>query len=350
MKYSQKKTKRAGFRTFAGYLFHKITETAKHFGLTREKIPSCIALLVCPVITFYLFDFYTHNPVETMNFKTQVLNMVFYQLMGVLLFGIFKYVRIALMVQSGIFMIAGLINYYVLNFRDTPIRPWDIYSLQTAVSVADNYSYRLEKDALMVILSFLVLLFVESRFRMHAPTKKRKRTLVILLPMILLWGYTGMVQNDHFVREFGLYDKFFTPVAMNKRDGNIVAFLMGMEYLNVDKPNGYSASQTEEVFEQAGADSDGLAEALADPESVKRPNIIVIMDEAFSDLSVLGDMTTNQDYMPFIHSLQGGANNTITGELNVSVLGGNTANTEFEFLTGSSMAFLPQEVLHISST
>ena len=46
--------------------------------------------------------------------------------------------------------------------------------------------------------------------------------------------------------------------------------------------------------------------------------------------------------MPFIHSLQQGAENTRTGYLNVSVLGGNTANTEFEFLTGSTIGFLPQ--------
>lgn len=46
--------------------------------------------------------------------------------------------------------------------------------------------------------------------------------------------------------------------------------------------------------------------------------------------------------MPYLHSLQNGAENTVTGYLNVSVCGGNTANTEFEFLTGNSMAFLPQ--------
>ena len=45
--------------------------------------------------------------------------------------------------------------------------------------------------------------------------------------------------------------------------------------------------------------------------------------------------------MPFVHSLQNGADNTITGYLNVSVCGGNTADTEFEFLTGNTMAFLP---------
>ena len=59
-------------------------------------------------------------------------------------------------------------------------------------------------------------------------------------------------------------------------------------------------------------------------------------------MAVLGEVKSSEDCMPFIHSLQRGADNTVTGNLNVSVLGGNTANTEFEFLTGHTMAFLPQ--------
>ena len=73
------------------------------------------------------------------------------------------------------------------------------------------------------------------------------------------------------------------------------------------------------------------------------------MNESFSDLNVLGDFTTNEDYMPYLHSLQNGAENTVTGYLNVSVCGGNTANTEFEFLTGNSMAFLPQGKYSVSA-
>ena len=36
------------------------------------------------------------------------------------------------------------------------------------------------------------------------------------------------------------------------------------------------------------------------------PNIIVIMDEAFSDLKVLESLETNEDYMPFMHRMQQG--------------------------------------------
>jgi phosphoglycerol transferase MdoB-like AlkP superfamily enzyme len=111
---------------------------------------------------------------------------------------------------------------------------------------------------------------------------------------------------------------------------------MELKYINVDKPDNYSADNAEEIISRY----EDIASANI-PDNL--PNIIVIMNEAFSDPAVLGDFETNQDYMPYIHSIMNGdIDNTISGYLNVSVLGGNTANTEFEFLTGSTMAFLPQ--------
>lgn len=309
---------------------------------TPNRLKAFIALFVYPVITFYLFDLYTHNPFVTMNFRTQVLNIVFYQLMGLFLFGIFRWLRVALMLQSGLFMIIGLANYYVLSFRSAPIMPWDIYSLGTAFSVADNFSYELEKETIVIIIGFCVLLFLESRCRVRLRTGRKKLRLgMILISSLLIWNYTDMVQDENFIGEFGLYDKLFTPTVMNKRDGNIVAFLMELEYLNVDKPEGYRAEEIADILDGGAA---GISETdiPVTAQAYHRPNIIVIMNEAFSDLSVLGEFETNIDYMPFFRSLQEGADNTVTGMLNVSVLGGNTANTEFEFLTGSTMAFLPQ--------
>lgn len=309
---------------------------------TPNRLKAFIALFVYPVITFYLFDLYTHNPFVTMNFRTQVLNIVFYQLMGLFLFGIFRWLRVALMLQSGLFMIIGLANYYVLSFRSAPIMPWDIYSLGTAFSVADNFSYELEKETIVIMIGFCVLLFLESRCRVRLGTGRKKLRLgMVLFSSLLIWNYTDMVQDENFIGEFGLYDKLFTPTVMNKRDGNIVAFLMELEYLNVDKPEGYRAEEIADILD-GGADGTTETEVPVSAQAYRRPNIIVIMNEAFSDLSVLGEFETNIDYMPFFRSLQEGADNTVTGRLNVSVLGGNTANTEFEFLTGNTMAFLPQ--------
>lgn len=62
------------------------------------------------------------------------------------------------------------------------------------------------------------------------------------------------------------------------------------------------------------------------------------MNESFSDLSVLGDLNTNVEVTPFMDSLK---ENTTKGYALSSVFGAKTPNSEWEYLTGNSMAFLP---------
>ena len=63
------------------------------------------------------------------------------------------------------------------------------------------------------------------------------------------------------------------------------------------------------------------------------------MNESFSDLSVLGEVPVSEDFLPFFRSL---SENTVKGTAYASVFGGTTANSEYEFLTGNTTAFLPE--------
>lgn len=306
----------------------------------KNLITWSIALL-CPILTFYLLEWYLRNPFKTMRFSAQLLNIVFFELLLFFLFGLIGSLRISLMAESGFFMLYGLANYFVLDFRSAPIMPWDIYSFKTAASVADNFQYKPDRQAIIVLLLFLLLLALESRLVCRMKKKLWPRAALALLCLLLLTGFTKMLHQDNMIRRFRLYDKLFTPTTMVYKDGTVVAFLMELRYMSVEKPQGYQAKKAETLLD-SWKEKAAVSNAETAGSASKKPNIIVIMNEAFSDLAILGDFTCNEDYMPFVHSLQQGADNTQTGYLNVSVLGGNTANTEFEFLTGHSMAFLPQ--------
>lgn len=299
------------------------------------KIGNSAAMLLCPIATFYLFEWYTHNPWTTMRVPIQGLNIFFFEMVMVLLLGIIGNLKIALIIETTLFMLIGLANYYVILFRSAPIMPWDIYSFRTAASVANNFQYTLKKETLYVILLFIVLIVIESRVTLKIEKHKLPvRAALAVVSFILLYAFTIMLHQDSTIKKFGMYDKLFTPTVMSKRDGTAVAFLMELKYIRVNKPANYHKENAKSLLASYPGDTDN---ALSDS-----PNIIVIMDEAFSDPAILGDFQTNEDYMPFIHELLKNGDNTVSGSLNVSVLGGNTANTEFEFLTGHSMAFLPQ--------
>ena len=320
----------------------KITrKQGKFFWCLRNIIP----MLLFPIANFYLFEWYTHNPWESMKIPIQFLNIYLFELLMLLFFLLFGRLKWSLRIQTIFFMVIGLANYYIIEFRSAPIMPWDIYSIGTALSVADNFKYTIERQTVYVLVGFLILLFAESIVDLKLPKyEDRKkyvvtglRTVGVALSIGLLCNFTHMLHLDSTIIKYGMYDKLFTPTVMSKRDGTAVAFLMELRYLSIDKPNNYSASKAEQIL------ASSFDNSLPENPPTNPPNIIVIMNEAFSDLAVLGAFQTNTDYMPYVHAIQSGQiDNTLSGWLNVSVLGGNTANTEFEFLTGNTMAFLPQ--------
>ncbi len=294
------------------------------------KIPSILLWSVTPAISFWLLETLTHSVAKDMEFPLIALNLVFYYLLYGLILVISKRSFVSLGLGSLLVMIIGLVDYYVIQFRSVPLYPWDILSVKTAMSVSDNYNYSLDKDARICVLGFVLLIMIGIFTSWKLPFKNHQYHLLSVLSVagaFVLYGTSVQMPAVH--KAVGFYEYHFTPNAFYQMNGFIVSFVSNMQYLDVSKPANYSVEKVQEILEP-------YIEA-EEVDSVY-PNIIVIMNEAFSDPAVLGDFETNIDYMPFIRSL---SENTVKGQLMVSVKGGNTANSEYEFLTGNSMAFLP---------
>jgi len=307
--------------------------------INGKKIINILALLILPILLFYTMEWFLRNPFEKMRFSAQFLNILFFELSALLLFFVTKSVKIAIRIEAAIALLIGLINYFVVQFRSNPVQPWDIFSIQTAASVADNYEYSLEKHAIICIIVFLFIIAACHFIPKWDVMTKKVRIAGSVIGIVLLVLLTKYTQSADAISRFRLYDKLFTPNTMTYKDGTVVAFLMQCQYLTVKTPDGYSNETAEELLWAVSKETPSLNIGLTKD---RMPNIIVIMNEAFSDLSILGEYTTNEDEIPFVRSLMAGEYNTISGYMDVSVLGGNTANTEFEFLTGDTMAFLPQ--------
>lgn len=231
----------------------------------------------------------------------------------------------------------GTAQFAVLSFRSLPICPWDLLSLGTALSVVGNYKLEITKEittiyawyAGLAVAAFL-LCFGRITMKTHTRRKILLRVCFAVLCVVLTFGYVDKSQDEKFQSESGYYPYLFTPTVVYKRNGFYYSFASLLKYMDISEPNGYDADELAEVAEKYGASGTD--------EDESRPNVIIIMNESFSDLSVLGDFETTTDYMPYIRSL---TENTVKGYAYVSVKGGNTPNSEWEFLTGDSMTFLP---------
>ncbi|MCC8168244.1 MAG: LTA synthase family protein [Clostridiales bacterium] len=351
-----------------------------------------VLLFVVPVLCFYLMEYYDRNPFEQIRQEAQHFNILIFELIGWILFFVTGRAKWSIRILDVTACIFGLVNHYVMEFRSTPLVPWDLLSIGTAASVAGEYDYTPTKRVILVVLGFLLIFtlagLLDLKISGLAGRKYRSRTsrasgnvtdgtddttdgnndetdaddgsdakpddspgrgagildyiikglairvMPVVIAAVVLVIFAGRLQDSDFQTEHKLYPYLYTPSVMVKYNGLAVTFVMDLQYITVSKPDGYNSEEASELLSSYDTEDDS-------DDADTLPNIIVIMDEAFSDLAVLGDFDTNEDYMPFIHSLMEGADDTVTGWLHVSVCGGNTANTEWEFLTGNTMAFLP---------
>ena len=331
-----------------------------------EIIFNVIFFSIFPIVAFYLMEFYEHNPFEEVRFMAGFFNIILFELFAWILYFVTGRAKWALRAVFIVAMVFGLINHYVMLFRSTPFVPWDIFSIGTATSVASNYDFTPTAVVVVVTVIFIALIVLMHFLDFRIKWKFRFRLIPTVLGILALCLFVNALQDEDFQTDNYLYPFLFTPAYMTKVNGMAVTFAMDLKFVAVDKPDGYSRQKAKELLDSYTGADDNSDEAAASDNSTtideeadidnannnaanntaitdksNYPNIIVVMDEAFSDLSVLGDFDTNTDYMPFVHSLEKGNENTITGYLNTSVCGGNTADTEFEFLTGNTMAFLP---------
>lgn len=226
---------------------------------------------------------------------------------------------------GGISFVFGTVNYYVNLFRGRPILPWDLSSLNTAVTVMSSYNFELTYE---IITAFLILVFMIQISLLFRSKEKQRRNVKIVFAnsgvlVSLLLIYTTAVYPK-------LYGDLWAMADAYRDEGIIAGFIAHCQFARYNKPEGYSRKECLSLMESI----DVIA---TDQTNESAQNIIVIMNESFADLRVIGDGKLDGDYMPFIDSLE---ENVIKGNLYVPVYGAGTSNTEFEALAGASCAYI----------
>lgn len=219
----------------------------------------------------------------------------------------------------------GFVNYFVYLFRGNEFTFADIRSIGTGLSVAGNYRLQLHDRGVYVIFSTVLFVALVRRCEVKFQRMWQMRLIDGMLAAVL--GMFVVVNaydlNTETWQQKGTY-----------RNGYLLNYALSIRDSFVSEPEGYSAQAVRALEEQYAGD--GKDYVLTEE---KEPTIIVIMNESFADLSVIGEMDTNRPLTPFMDSMR---ENTVKGYALSSVFGAKTPNSEWEYMTGHSMAFLPE--------
>ena len=302
----------------------------------RQRVTAArAAFLLGPWLSYIMVEVLNNNnPFTAHSTEQDLLNLIWYYL----IFWLFRMILGRKVLAGGVSAVVcflfGLANHYVLSFRGRIIFPCDLLTLDTAAVVAKSYDYTPDRQiwiALAVLGGYLLLLLL-AHIVYHPKGRQR-------LGRKLLWGsVAGMV--------IYLFAFFFTPLLptigiytqqwRTQQNGFLLNFTTAIRYSFVSEPDGYDADKVAQTARSYRSQS--VTDAGELPE-----NLIFIMNESFADLTAaFPNLELSEDPLAFYHSL---TKNTVKGTMISPVTGGGTANVEFEYLTGDSLAFLPSSTV-----
>ena len=251
---------------------------------------------------------------------------------------LFKRRKSVLYTTCVVWIALGIAGYLVVRERTQPFTSMDILMLGDAITLTTIY-YTWPQIILMfgsIFLGIVLVIWMITRL-------PRRRHVNYTLSLSL---FCGMVTLCFCLCTlgvyFGYYPRYFDNLV-NAYDeyGFATCFTFTFGDMGVAKPSEYSTETVSGIIEEI---DDTEPEATPAPEAhefgedddLAHPNVIYVQMESLFDVNTIIGSSYSTDPTPNFNRL---SEEYPSGELYVPSIGGGTANTEFEVLSGMNLDF-----------
>lgn len=262
-----------------------------------------------------------------------LLSVLFIYMVFLLFFALFGYYYGTL--GATVFLCAlGIIHYFKLTIRAEPLFLDDYTQIASMRNVLPMV---IDPKIIFGIIIVCILIGVLIYIRKFFPRLRQNiahRSVICILSIFGIYAYLNYTET-FMGRMFERENIGFIPwfqVENYSENAPVLGFISNAMLEVFPEPDGYD-EETVTQLAQALREKYGGKEVTAE----KKPNIIFMMSEAFFDPTRMDDL---EFYPDPLKNLRGYLEDNPSGYLLSPSYGGNTANVEFEVLTGFSMHFL----------
>ncbi|PYG87184.1 phosphoglycerol transferase MdoB-like AlkP superfamily enzyme [Ruminiclostridium sufflavum DSM 19573] len=234
----------------------------------------------------------------------------------------------------------AIANYIKFTYFEEPFYPWDIYLIKNLIGISKNY---LNIPILIsVLISLAVIIFMVIRFRKAVGRYLKPRISLIFIPFaaILFLLNVNVLTHSSLSTQIGIQKSWYigrSEILANGMLAQNYFYLDDLDKYLHPKPKDYSQDKILAVDKKYEM-PESQAVSTGTSKTVEKPNVVVIMSESYWDLTKLSGIKFSKDIAENVHKYQ-------KGELAPPAIGGGTANTEFEALTGMSMYFMSPGII-----
>ncbi len=288
-----------------------------------------IALILTPLSVFLLGQYIYTGVFSLYSFSITIINYIVIAAILWLLVFITNSYKFSISFTHIAYYIWSLACYYVHYYRGNPVLPWDLTALKTAGDVMLAYKYYPTSQMIIgliyiIILTILIYYFFPKRSFGFKKETIGSRAVALVITILCVC----VISDPKRIESYGAKTDVWDQDKAYREGGTLAVFLANTRFLEVEVPEGYDSEVVHSILDDVKIDTDT---------SDIKPNIIAIMNESWSDLEKYGGLNFSESVTSKIK----GIDNIYFDYAYASVFGAGTSASEYEFLTGNSMAFLP---------
>lgn len=303
----------------------------------RQKLGWALVLTL-PVGFFVAVDVINGTRIWQFSSQRCVANYLCYLLVFILAYAITRRAWAAAAIGGAVCMTFGIANYFVVQFRGQPILPWDFQSFATALTVSGGYEYQPTRKMGVAAMCYIGSVIISAKLAPQEgiETSGRFRITERLTALGVSAALALALFPMDLLSDMGISVWTWNQKTSSEITGIAAGFVANVQFMMVDEPEGYSTAKARALAEEIGS----IQPPAPIGQPGKKPTIIAIMNESMTDFGQFNTLKFSPDNLPYLHSLQQ-SGQMVWGTAYSSVYGGNTCNSEYEFLSGNTMAFLP---------
>ncbi|MDB5054878.1 MAG: Arylsulfatase [Bacilli bacterium] len=309
----------------------------KRIAQSLKYILSRVHLLVLPLLLLGYFEYLCRgNASNTVgwirgNILIFILNYLLVLALLLLFAAIAGRTWMAYTALSAVLVVIGFISGVKMKFLGVPLMPWDIVLSKETGSMTTYLHGILDKGLLGFTVLFIALSFGLLKFVPNFNVKFKWPEKVVFLAFAVFVGFCIYSNKPIDLKDrFHISNISYDQATNYRTNGYLVTTSINIKLVFIPVPTDYNEQNMKAIVDNVPRRTN------IDP-NVK-PNIIVILSEAFWDPTLLPNVTFDHDPVPNLHQLM---KTYSSGMMLSPQFGGGTANVEFEVLSGNSMRFTP---------
>ena len=224
----------------------------------------------------------------------------------------------------------GVAEFMVAKERTQPFTSMDVLMLKDAITLTTIY-YTWPQIILMygsIFLATVLLIYIVTRL-------PRRRQVNYTLALSSFCGFLTLCFCSYALSvHFGAIPRYFDNlVDAYDQYGFAACFTATFGSMGVSKPSDYSTEVVTDIVEEIDEEQPHV---FGSEDNLDHPNVIYLQLESLFDVNTVIGAEYSEDPTPNFNRL---SRECPSGELYVPSIGGGTANTEFEMLSGLNIDF-----------